>query len=105
MNIPEGFLGVPGGSLAPPGSSTPRAPAPGALDLWEAPPTDLEKVELFVEVRPRWPLGPRDPRSRDKPQMKPHAKQQKKKGGGKRARDKEGSDGAKKAKGASADGA
>jgi len=76
-----------------------------ALDLWEAPPTDLEKVELFVEVRPRWPLGPRDPRSRDKPQMKPHPKQQKKKGGGKRARDKEGSDGAKKAKGASADGA
>ena len=38
------------------------------MGLWEAPPTDLSKVPLFVEVRPRWPLGPRDPRCRPKPQ-------------------------------------
>eukprot|EP01006_Ploeotia_vitrea_P066294 TRINITY_DN94685_c0_g1_i1.p1 TRINITY_DN94685_c0_g1~~TRINITY_DN94685_c0_g1_i1.p1 ORF type:complete len:677 (+),score=61.50 TRINITY_DN94685_c0_g1_i1:99-2129(+) len=36
------------------------------LGLYEVPPTP-EMVEMHVEVRPRWPIGPRDPRSRPKP--------------------------------------
>jgi hypothetical protein len=27
--------------------------------LWEPPPCDVANAPLFVEVRPRWPLGPR----------------------------------------------
>ena len=37
------------------------------LGLWEAPPVDIAKVSLFVETRPRWPLGPRDARCTPKP--------------------------------------
>ena len=33
------------------------------LGLAEAPPTAADDVELFVEVRPRWPIGVRDTRS------------------------------------------
>eukprot|EP01065_Artemidia_motanka_P035327 TRINITY_DN43249_c0_g1_i1.p1 TRINITY_DN43249_c0_g1~~TRINITY_DN43249_c0_g1_i1.p1 ORF type:complete len:677 (+),score=141.96 TRINITY_DN43249_c0_g1_i1:94-2031(+) len=38
--------------------------------LCDAPPAEVAKAGLFVEVISRWPLGPRDPRSRTKPGLK-----------------------------------
>eukprot|EP00746_Dinoflagellata_sp_MGD_P039249 gnl/MRDRNA2_/MRDRNA2_194646_c0_seq1.p1 gnl/MRDRNA2_/MRDRNA2_194646_c0~~gnl/MRDRNA2_/MRDRNA2_194646_c0_seq1.p1 ORF type:complete len:768 (+),score=144.26 gnl/MRDRNA2_/MRDRNA2_194646_c0_seq1:158-2461(+) len=31
-----------------------------AMDLWEDPPLSTESADLFVEIRPRWPLGEMD---------------------------------------------
>lgn len=46
--------------------------------LAEKPPTDKSKAELFAEVRPRWALGPRDPRSTPHNRERPVSKKQQK---------------------------
>ena len=45
------------------------------LGLAERPPTLADDVELFVEVRPRWPIGDRDSRSTTQQQQLSKRKQ------------------------------
>ena len=45
------------------------------LGLAERPPTLSDDVELFVEVRPRWPIGERDSRSTTQQQQLSKRKQ------------------------------